>query len=55
MLPGDSFNLTVTRKTGVDIFRTCAWTSVRRVYGRDKMTQIRTGTAKKRIFSAAVG
>ena len=55
VLPGDSFNLTVTRKTGVDIFQTCAWTSVRRVYGRDKMTQIRTGTAKKRIFSAVVG
>lgn len=55
VLPGDSFNLTVTRKTGVDIFQTCAWTSVRRVYGRDKMTQVRTGTAKKRIFSAVVG
>ena len=55
VLPGDSFNLTVTRKTGVDIFQTCAWTSVRRVYGRNKMTQVRTGTAKKRIFSAVVG
>ena len=31
VLPGDSFNLTVTRKTGADIFQTCAWTSVRRV------------------------
>lgn len=62
-LPGDTetvttaeqFNLTVTRATAVEIFQNCVWTEIRREDGTEKLRQIRTGTAQKRLRSAVVG
>lgn len=62
-LPGDTetvttaeqFNLTVTRATAVEIFQNCVWTEIRREDGAEKLRQIRTGTAQKRLRSTVVG
>lgn len=49
--PSEPFVLTVTRPTSDEIFTGCVWTSVKREDTIRGISQIRTGTAAKRMVS----
>lgn len=48
----DSFTLTVTRHSSTEVYSGCAWVSVHRENGLDKLRQVRTGTAGSRSYTA---
>ena len=49
--PTEPFTLTVTRPDSDEVFTGCTWTSVRRTDTLRGISQVRTGTAKKRIWT----
>ena len=49
--PTEPFALTITRDNGDETFTGCTWTSVKRTDTLRGISQIRTGTAKKRMTS----
>ena len=49
--PAEPFTLTITRDNSDETFTGCTWTSVKRTDTLRGISQIRTGTAKKRMTS----
>lgn len=49
--PSEPFTLTITRDNSDETFTGCTWTSVKRTDTLRGISQIRTGTAKKRMTS----
>lgn len=52
--PTEPFTLTVTRPESDEVFTGCTWTSVRRTDTLRGISQVRTGTAKKRIWTIII-
>ncbi|HIT34154.1 MAG TPA: hypothetical protein IAC31_05965 [Candidatus Faecousia intestinigallinarum] len=51
----DTFTLTVRRKTSLERFEECVWTAVYRNDNAQRLRQVRTARAKRRLFTAVVG
>ena len=49
--PSEPFSLTLTRPLSDEIFTGCTWTSVKRTDTLRGISQVRTGKAKKRVWS----